>query len=111
MNNTEMINLIFKLQSLEENQKKQIVILLMSTMISPECGEETAGFMAGINEFEKCNECGDVNDDLNTCNECAITLCLDCDENEMPCGPDEHTYCTPCVQKLFKESDYEDEDY
>ena len=106
-----MVNLIFKLDSLNENQKKQIVILLMSTILDPASIEETAGFIVGINEFEKCNECNEESEDLNTCNECAITLCLDCDENQMPCGPDDHTYCTPCVQSLFKESDYEDEFY
>ena len=50
MTKEEMINLVLRLQALGEDQKKQIVILLMSTMISPDCGEETAGFMAGINE-------------------------------------------------------------
>lgn len=57
---------------------------------------------------DECQECGAENDDINTCNNCGATLCLDCDENEMPCGADGHTYCTPCVSKLFKEEDYEE---
>tara|TARA_R110000765_G_scaffold54989_5_gene109416 strand:- start:577 stop:1107 length:531 start_codon:yes stop_codon:yes gene_type:complete len=63
------------------------------------------------NGHHKCNKCGVVGDDVQECMNCDITLCLDCDEDEMPGGADDHTYCTPCVRKLFKDSDYDPELY
>ena len=56
-----------------------------------------------------CNKCGIKSDDVHECMNCDVNLCIDCDENEMPIGADDHTYCTPCVKMLFVDSDYEDE--
>ena len=59
-------------------------------------------------EYYKCSKCGVVKDDIASCMNCDIELCWDCDENDMPFGADDHVYCTPCVEKLFTESDYID---
>ena len=56
--------------------------------------------------FYQCKKCQAIGDDVHCCTNCNIKLCLDCDENEMPMGADDHTYCTPCVGKLFKDEDY-----
>ncbi len=61
--------------------------------------------------FYKCEKCQAIGDDVSCCTNCNIELCLDCDENEMPMGADEHTYCTPCVGKLFTDADYDPELY
>ena len=55
-----------------------------------------------------CSKCSIQSWDVHECMNCDIQLCVDCDENEMPTGADDHTYCTPCVSKLFTDADYEE---
>tara|TARA_R100000329_G_scaffold66881_1_gene58781 strand:- start:8885 stop:9424 length:540 start_codon:yes stop_codon:yes gene_type:complete len=61
--------------------------------------------------YYKCKKCNAIGDDVHSCWNCDIELCVDCDENEMPAGADDHTYCTPCVGKLFTDKDYDPELY
>ena len=61
--------------------------------------------------YNKCEKCQAMGDDVHSCWNCDVELCLDCDENEMPFGADDHTYCTPCVGKLFTDDDYNPELY
>ena len=55
MSDEEMIQLVCMLSELDEFQRKQIAILLVSTTLNPLSVEEVAGFMVGIAE-EKNNE-------------------------------------------------------
>ena len=54
-----------------------------------------------------CSACEQISDDVHECMNCDVRLCINCDKNEMPLGADDHTYCTPCVKKLFYGTDYE----
>ena len=66
MSDEEMIQLVCMLSELDEFQRKQIAILLMSTTLNPLSVEEVAGFMVGIaeekkmtnhNKYEKYTQC------------------------------------------------------
>ena len=46
---------------------------------------------------ERCSKCN-TDEDVHECIICDIRLCINCDENEMPSGSDDHTYCTPCLK-------------
>ncbi len=56
MSDKELLTLIMSLSRLEDSQKVEIAILLLSTAIHPAAAEQIAGFMVGLNEQGEKNE-------------------------------------------------------
>ena len=50
MTDEEMHQLIEMIKTLNEQQRKEIAILILSTTLYPPNVEQTAGFMVGLNE-------------------------------------------------------------
>ena len=50
MTDEEMLQLIEMIKTLNEHQRKEIAILILSTTLFPPSVEQTAGFMVGLNE-------------------------------------------------------------
>ena len=50
MTDEEMLQLIEMIKTLNEQQRKEIAILILSTTLFPPSVEQTAGFMVGLNE-------------------------------------------------------------
>ena len=51
MTDEEMLKLIEMIKILNEQQRKEIAILILSTTLFPPSVEQTAGFMVGLNEI------------------------------------------------------------
>jgi len=90
-------------------QDEQIEEKDMQSFINLALEEPMYSSISNKNNYT-CSKCKIQDDDVHECMNCDIHLCVDCDENEMPLGADDHTYCTPCVSKLFTEKDYDDLD-
>ena len=50
MNDEEMIKLVYSLAKLDEYQRKELAIILLSTTLNPLAVEQLAGFMVGISD-------------------------------------------------------------
>ena len=100
-----------KVYNLRENQYQ--IQLKIQNILADECRTYTKSSnkkytqKPNTDDGFTCKKCNIQSDDVHECMNCDIHLCVDCDENEMPLGADDHTYCTPCVSKLFTDADYE----
>ena len=50
MTDEEMLQVVEMIGTLNEHQRKEIAILILSTTLFPPSVEQTAGFMVGLNE-------------------------------------------------------------
>ena len=50
MTDEEMLQVVEMIGTLNEHQRKEIAILILSTTLFPPNVEQTAGFMVGLNE-------------------------------------------------------------